>query len=338
MDKLREIKKIIKNKALQKTIKNYNIDENIFEMTEEDIHKTIVEELETKVNEYAREIDELNILLEKLRNKRDKESFTKENEEEYESIMKRKKYIVEKLKKNRKILSEDESIIFLVKQRKMHLRKARKNHEKVKELISQSKKKGVVCFRCRKKGHLISECKEILDGKDICFTCGSEDHNVHNCPNGLDYSNMPFATCFVCGEKGHLSSKCSINKDKGIYPKGGGCYECGSNEHLAKECPDKMLRLESIKEKEQKNSSENKKNKNKNMNFRLVRQEIKEKIEKGKSNKNQDESNPKTNKNNDYEHKSKNQDKSIKHLKDVVRNDEQKSKTVREKRKEKSKN
>lgn len=324
MDKLKEIKKIIKNKAIQKTIKNYSIDENIFSLNDDEIKKMIIEELEERVSHYTSEIDELNSLLEKLRSKREKGGLTEENEEEYESIMKRKKYVVEKLKKNRKILSEEESVSFLVKQRKMHLRKARKNHEKVKELIHQSKKKGVICFRCRKKGHLISECKETVEKKDICFTCGSSDHNVHNCPKGLDYSNMPYAVCFICGENGHLSSKCSINKDKGIYPKGGGCYECGSNEHLAKECPDKMLRLESLKEKESKNTTDGSKLKNKNLNYRLVRQEIKEKHEKVKVS-----SSNVVDKENNHEKSSK---------KENTNKEGEKTKTVRSKLKEKSKN
>lgn len=45
----------------------------------------------------------------------------------------------------------------------------------------------LLCFRCRKSGHLMTKCPEISESNDkmkkVCYQCGSNDgHSSSNCP------------------------------------------------------------------------------------------------------------------------------------------------------------
>ena len=127
-----------------------------------------------------------------------------------------------------------------------------------------------VCFRCRKSGHTMQQCREeVTDDKNskntergriICFRCGSTAHSLSMCPIPAKYESLkavvnseqspddnsasrtveilPFATCFICKSEGHLSRHCPQNTN-GVYPKGGGCRFCGSKWHFLKDCPEK---------------------------------------------------------------------------------------------------
>lgn len=137
--------------------------------------------------------------------------------------------------------------------------------------MSDKRGKGLVCFRCRKRGHAASDCKADMEADGgsrghaggegsgsakICFKCGSTEHGLTGCPQmrkapkmpsgRIDYSKieLPHAKCFVCGEMGHLASRCEKNEGKGIFVLGGSCRVCGSKQHIAADCPEKKKEKE----------------------------------------------------------------------------------------------
>ncbi|XP_034242175.1 zinc finger CCHC domain-containing protein 9-like [Thrips palmi] len=122
----------------------------------------------------------------------------------------------------------------------MAMKRERRNAERA--LHRELKK---VCFNCRKAGHPLSECPELVSSEfknvektgtsNICYKCGSTEHTHFQCQvkKNKEYS---FATCFICKEQGHISSQCPDNP-RGLYPKGGSCKVCGEVTHLKKDCP-----------------------------------------------------------------------------------------------------
>lgn len=109
--------------------------------------------------------------------------------------------------------------------------------------------KKVVCLGCRRIGHKLADCPQkgktyhtqqgegATDGGGTCFNCGGT-HRLRDCPEPRNGSHLPFAMCFVCNSKGHLAKDCPENKERGLYPRGGGCKACGSVYHFVKDCAD----------------------------------------------------------------------------------------------------
>ena len=167
----------------------------------------------------------------------------------------KKKNLIVKIKKLRKTLNKPEGLHFRTKLLKLMKRKVirkEKNIEKIQETLKKLKLK---CLCCKKKGHIMAECKSkndptvnsvnqtvsnTNDSSDkhskLCFNCGKADHSIYACNLPVDMKNLPFADCFICKNKGHLSSNCP-SSENGIYIKGGACFNCDSKEHLAKNCP-----------------------------------------------------------------------------------------------------
>lgn len=116
---------------------------------------------------------------------------------------------------------------------KLERRKAEKSLARVRKLL---------CFNCRKSGHILSDCPELGGqeeaGTGICFKCGSTEHTHFECKVSKD-SAYRYAKCFICHEQGHISSQCPDNP-KGVYPNGGCCKICGDVTHLKKDCPNLM--------------------------------------------------------------------------------------------------
>ena len=126
------------------------------------------------------------------------------------------------------------------------MKKERRRAEK--ELARFNK---MLCFHCRKPGHLLSECPDaqkeamerkggtVLQPSGQCYKCGSADHTSRECRSKRKGGDaFAFAVCFICKETGHLAKACPDNP-RGLYPRGGGCRFCGSVEHLKSDCPRK---------------------------------------------------------------------------------------------------
>lgn len=123
---------------------------------------------------------------------------------------------------------------------KEELRKTMKGERRKEEKILRRESKRV-CLRCRRRGHVISECPEVSGGYGteqncICYGCGSTEHRVSECPKASKSEEFPLATCFICKQIGHISRQCPDNP-RGLYPNGGSCRGCGSVVHLAANCP-----------------------------------------------------------------------------------------------------
>mmetsp|Transcript_13431 Transcript_13431/g.29167 ORF Transcript_13431/g.29167 Transcript_13431/m.29167 type:complete len:236 (-) Transcript_13431:319-1026(-) len=141
-----------------------------------------------------------------------------------------------------------------------------RNRRQAKE--TKQRDQHVVCYRCRKTGHSVENCRNAPESADggggkaasstkkkggnICYKCGSIEHRIQMCPkikpflkgkgakSRIDFGkigDLPYANCYVCNKSGHLSSHCP-ESTKGLYPLGGSCRECGSVYHYAVDCPE----------------------------------------------------------------------------------------------------
>lgn len=250
MDKKEEFKRIKKSKQFRKDYKKIQSQYDSFKLTSDDIKSNIKSDIEKRIDDNTDKLKELN----------------NNKEISLEEKNKKKKYLKNKIRKLKNNLNSEDNLNFLLNMKKRSLRKLKNVCKKLETINDKEKLKKVTCFRCRKNGHTINDCKTKLEDlnidnfnnntdlfnnsqkSEICFNCGKNDHTVHQCDKEVDYSNMPYALCFVCKENGHLSSACP-KSDKGIYVNGGSCYVCNSNKHLAKNCPDKKLEVKNIEKK-----------------------------------------------------------------------------------------
>lgn len=152
-----------------------------------------------------------------------------------------KKHDVMRLQKLQKQLKGDKSLN--VEEINATLKRERRKAER--DLAKFIK---MVCFNCRKPGHLLVDCPETAlssnetksmkgpKSNSHCFKCGDANHTSKECVSKLKGADAyQFATCFICKQVGHLAKSCPDNP-KGMYPKGGGCKFCGSVEHLKSDC------------------------------------------------------------------------------------------------------
>lgn len=101
------------------------------------------------------------------------------------------------------------------------LREGRSNRRRLDR--QKERESNRVCFKCRKSGHMVSDCPESKQDSEaatgICYKCGSTEHSVNNCKVKVEAGSYPYAKCFICKEMGHISKQCPDNP-RGLYPNG----------------------------------------------------------------------------------------------------------------------
>ena len=234
-----KLKKMIKMKKLKKA-KLEKSEQKLLNVTDADeLTKIVIKEINNKIKSIEKLIEDCN------------GNLIEENK-----IW--KKNLITKVKKLKKVLKTPEEINYRIKLLKLQKRQIIRKERRIDKIQDKLKKLKLKCLLCKKKGHIVAECKENNEKKDesvikdysnnnyskdkICFNCGKVDHSIYACNIPVDMKNLPFADCFICKNKGHLSSHCP-NSENGIYIKGGSCFNCNSKEHLAKNCPQKQTVL-----------------------------------------------------------------------------------------------
>jgi zinc finger CCHC domain-containing protein 9 len=232
-------------KTKPKFNRNYKIKQ--FKLSEEEKELMGASEVSLKsivITGLEKQINSLKSRLEEMKNEESKST---------------KKNIILKLKKFKNELNDDNAIKKRVNMLKIKRRKLKSLNSKIEVKLDKIKLQKVRCFKCKRRGHTVSDCKfqdvvteessdkNISEEKKVmCYNCGASDHNLYSCSTKVNYSDLPFADCFICNKKGHLSSKCPQN-DKGIYIRGGSCFICNGKDHLAKNCPQKQIEVAQVK-------------------------------------------------------------------------------------------
>jgi len=258
----------------------------------EDLMKIIKKELEDKKMECVLKLQKLN--KQQVKNSKttdkiasDKTNATSDKKQKVtapvaadsEEVAKQKKYLQTKIRKYKKALSNQEVLKSRLNLLKVRLRKTKTICKKLETKEQEYMKKRLRCFNCRRRGHLLTECREakvdhenkenndyqddaskyhkkiVTTTKHICYNCGGTDHTLAGCEQKVDLKSLKFAECFICHERGHISAHCPLS-DKGIYPHGGKCFVCGENDHLAKNCPQKQMEIQQYKEEREKDKLE----------------------------------------------------------------------------------
>merc|ERR1711994_1215474 len=117
---------------------------------------------------------------------------------------------VKRLKKLQKQLKNDKSI----KKEEIDATLKRERRKAERALANYHK---IVCFNCRKPGHLLVDCpdtkvkeepnnKKDSNANTHCFKCGDSNHTSKECVSKLKGGDAyRFAVCFICKEIGHLA-------------------------------------------------------------------------------------------------------------------------------------
>jgi len=275
-----------KKKKHPKKIELTDYDKLRLNSSNEDLMKLIKRELEEKKEECVRKLKKLNKQMkpkEKAKNV-SKEDSSKESKEDVnlDEVTKQKKYLQAKIRKYKKTLTNEVELKSRLNLLKVRIRKTKTICKKLETKEKEYMKKKVRCFNCRRRGHLLSECREakvdkgyenkenndyidsndkikknvvksmpVVVNKHICYNCGKTDHILAGCDLKVENDYLKFAECFICKKKGHISAKCPLS-DKGIYPHGGNCFVCGEKDHLAKNCPQKQIEIQKHKEEREK--------------------------------------------------------------------------------------
>jgi hypothetical protein len=143
-------------------------------------------------------------------------------------------------------LTERQKLRLAIKEKKAtpKLSKEERKRKFTAELCEEreaEKSKYIECLGCRKKGHMLRDCPDATQNKNVaghCFNCGSADHALRHCPQPNDGKALKFAKCFICGGIGHISKACPENGN-GLYPRGGCCHICSQKTHLVRDCPER---------------------------------------------------------------------------------------------------
>jgi hypothetical protein len=230
----------------------------------EDLKSMVTQELETNIKKLSDRVEELS----KSKSGADNSST--------------KKNIVLKLRKFKKELKDEALLKKRVDMLKLKWRKLNALHGRVEVKLDKLKLLKVRCFKCRRRGHSVANCRyddrveddgegegegecegeaegeieqtvvtkkpQPIAKKVMCYNCGASDHGLYACQKPVDHKNLPFAECFICKGKGHISANCP-QSENGIYPRGGTCFVCNQKDHLAKYCPQKQIQQAQTKEK-----------------------------------------------------------------------------------------